>query len=92
MTFYTFVIEHPSIISDILIISLCSTIGMVIIYYTISQFGNLALGFVTTTRKIFTVIFSIVIFKHKINNFQYACIGAVFLVIFYEFYEKYEKS
>ena len=84
--FLEFVRVHPAVVRDIVILSLLGTAGQVFIFYTIANFSALLLSIVTTTRKFFTVLFSIVFYNHELNYFQWLSIGLVFLGVFIEMF------
>lgn len=53
-------------------------IGQVIVYYIISLFGPVVLTIVTTSRKFFTVLISIIIFDHSLNILQWMSVVFIF--------------
>jgi len=63
---YAFCQRNPEVLWAILIYSLASAVGQNFIYYTITQFNPLVLTTVTTTRKIFTTIYSV--FRNPANS------------------------
>ncbi|CAG0914003.1 unnamed protein product [Notodromas monacha] len=73
--FIMFVMEHTHLIWDIMIFSVASALGQFFIFLTVSEFGPLPLSLITTTRKFFTVLASVVIFGHHIAPRQW--FGAV---------------
>ncbi|EGR32304.1 hypothetical protein IMG5_088880 [Ichthyophthirius multifiliis] len=77
---------------DILSISFMGCIGQVFIFYTIKNFGPFLLALVTTTRKFFTVLCSIVYFGHVLNGYQWACVGLVLVGVSIELIESYKKK
>jgi len=77
--FVKFVIDHPLVLPDLVLLALLGTFGQVFIFYTIFNFSPLFLSIVTTTRKFFTVLVSIVIYKHPVNTTQWLSIGLVFV-------------
>jgi UDP-galactose transporter B1 len=62
-----FCTANPDIMSKIIKFSLCSAVGQSFIFYTISNFDPLVLSTVTTTRKIFSVILSILLKGHSLS-------------------------
>ena len=78
MSNYAFSVKHPQIIQDMGILSLVSAIGQVFIYRMIKQFKQHIVPFVITTRKIFTVVISIVLFGHKTTMLQVFGIVLIF--------------
>jgi len=62
-----------------------STIGQMFVYRMIKQFKQHFVPFVITTRKIFTVGLSIIVYKHATNVWQILGLILVFGVVKYEF-------
>merc|ERR1719240_2188493 len=54
-----FCTKYPEVMNAILLYSLASAVGQVFIYYTVTEFGPLLLTTVTTTRKIFSTLYSV---------------------------------
>jgi len=82
--FFKFVIENPLVIKDLLLLAILGTFGQIFIFYTIANFSPLILSIVTTTRKFFTVLASILIYNHHVNMYQWMAIGLVFAGVFVE--------
>lgn len=49
------------------------------IYYTINQFGSLTCTTVTTTRKFFTILASVIWFGHDVTPLQWFAVALVFI-------------
>lgn len=79
-----FCIEHPSVIKYILIISILQVLGQVSVYFIVSNFKQHIFPLIGTTRKIFTVLLSIIVFGHHVNYIQWAAILLVFAGLAYE--------
>lgn len=85
-----FVYDHPSFGVDIVINSVTGTICQLFVYYLIQKFRQHIVPFIVTTRKIFSVVISILWFNHKIGPMQWMGIGTVFLAAIFDFmWEKY---
>ena len=82
--FIKFVIEYPLVIKDLVLLAVLGTFGQIFIFYTIANFSPLILSIVTTTRKFFTVLASIVIYNHPVTGMQWVAIGLVFIGVFIE--------
>ena len=70
--------------------ALSSVIGQLFVYYTITEFDSLVLSTVTTTRKIFSTVYSA--FRkpeNALNATQWGGCGLVFAALGYELLEKY---
>jgi len=61
-----FCTRHPEVMNAMLIYSLASAVGQNFIYYTVTEFGPLLLTTVTTTRKIFSTLYSV--FRNPENS------------------------
>jgi len=61
---------------------MCSAFGQSFIYLALLEFGSLVLSVVTTVRKFFSILFSIVWFRHPISFAQWIGIGLVFMGLF----------
>ena len=65
-------IANPEIMSKIFRFSICSAVGQSFIFYTIANFDPLVLSTVTTTRKIFSVLLSILLKGHSLSAVGWA--------------------
>lgn len=61
-----------------------SVIGNLFVYATISLLGPLNLSLITTTRKIFSIFFSIILNGHVMDAYKIAGISLVILGIILE--------
>ncbi|KAM3415831.1 hypothetical protein BST61_g9338 [Cercospora zeina] len=88
-----FIQKHPAVGWDILGFAASGALGQVFIFMTLSLFGSLLLVGITVTRKMLTMIISVIWFGHSLNHMQYAGIGLVFGAIGMEGYlSKVEKE
>ena len=74
-----FVIRHIEILYEILLFCILSAAGQYCILYTLFKFDSLVLTTITTTRKFFTILISILYYGHSLSLNQW--IG-VFIVFF----------
>lgn len=72
---------HPRIWIDIGLFSVCGALGQVFIFYTLQNFGSLVLVTVTVTRKMLSIILSVVWFGHVLSLGQWVAVGIVFFGI-----------
>jgi UDP-galactose transporter B1 len=70
--------KSPDFTKALLIFSLCSALGQCFIYYTVTEFTPLILSTVTTTRKIFSTVYSV--FRYPGNSLNEMQWGGCFLV------------
>jgi UDP-galactose transporter B1 len=75
LSFALFIQRHPFIIYEMITFSIASALGQFFIFVMVSDFGPLPCSIVTTTRKFFTVLASVVFFGNVLTNIQW--LGAV---------------
>jgi len=83
-----FIMANPAIQTKILVFSACSAVGQSFIFYTIANFDPLVCTTVTTTRKIFTVLLSILTKGHAMNTQGWAGISLACFGILAEMQQK----
>ncbi|KAL9579389.1 MAG: hypothetical protein Q9212_005136 [Teloschistes hypoglaucus] len=74
----TFIRTHPSVGKDILLFAVCGAVGQIFIYYTLAKFSSLLLVTVTVTRKMLTMMLSVLWFGHRLSGMQWVGVGLVF--------------
>ncbi|CAH2036048.1 unnamed protein product, partial [Iphiclides podalirius] len=85
--FVAFVTQYPEILVYLAGFALMGALGQLFIFYMVAEFGPLPCSVVTTTRKFFTVLASVIFFGNVLLSRQW--IGAIlvfsglFLDIFY---------
>ena len=77
---------------SLLYFSACSAAGQSFIFYTISVFDPLVCSTVTTTRKIFSVLFSIVIYGHSMSAQRWAGVALASLGVLGELQSKFKPK
>lgn len=88
-----YVIAHPELLKDIITFSLCSALGQQFIFLTIVGPGPLACTTITTTRKFFTVLLSVVLYpENSLNVYQWASVLLVFAGLGVELDDKRRKA
>ncbi|KAJ7254319.1 UAA transporter [Mycena haematopus] len=83
-----FVYTHPSIKIPLLQFAITGALGQLFIFETLQHFGSLTLVTVTLTRKMFTMLLSVVVYNHKLNAGQWLGAGVVFAGISVEAFVK----
>ncbi|KAF2092117.1 UAA transporter [Saccharata proteae CBS 121410] len=73
-----FVSKYPEVGMDVLLFAACGAVGQVFIFYTLAQFSSLLLVTVTVTRKMLTMVLSVLWFGHSISGMQWLGVGLVF--------------
>jgi UDP-galactose transporter B1 len=64
---WNFCSAHPQILTLVIQFSCCSAIGQSFIFYTVANFDPLVCSTVTTTRKIVSVLLSIILKGHTLS-------------------------
>jgi len=70
--------RHPEILLDLVWLGCTSGVGQHAIIFIIRNFNSLVLSIVTTTRKLFTILISILWFGHSLSWIQWLAMGLVF--------------
>lgn len=78
-SFLSFSERHPSIFYNILLFGLTSALGQTFIFMTVVYFGPLTCSIVTTTRKFFTILGSVILFGNVMTEMQWIGTILVFL-------------
>ncbi|KAG1840573.1 UDP-galactose transporter, partial [Suillus subalutaceus] len=73
-----FIRTHPSVIVPLVQFSLTGALGQLFIFETLQHFGSLTLVMITLTRKMFTMVLSVVVYDHKLTVGQWVGAGIVF--------------
>lgn len=76
--FISFINKFSFVIWSILQFSIMSAVGQLFIFLTITSFGPLSCSLVTTTRKFFTVLFSVLLFGNSLTGQQWLGTALVF--------------
>merc|ERR1719450_10242 len=82
MEFVSFIQRHPAVIWQLATFSVASALGQFFIFMCVSEFGPLPCSIITTTRKFFTVLGSVILFGNTLLPHQWAGAVLVFTGIF----------
>ena len=87
---YQFLQHNPEVVRYNIITAITSATGQLCIFYTIKEFGPIVFTVVMTTRQMFSICISAIVFGHVIS--PTAGLGAilVFGVLFYQIRRKYK--
>ncbi|CAM9525799.1 unnamed protein product [Phaeothamnion confervicola] len=86
-----FCAANPSVATWLAGFALTAAAGQNFIYYTIRAFNPLVCTTITTTRKFFTILCSVVVFGHPMKPQQWCGVALVFAGIGGEMFGKYRK-
>jgi solute carrier family 35 (UDP-galactose transporter), member B1 len=73
-----FISANPEILWHIGAFCIISCIGQTFIFYAVTTLGSLICSLVTTTRKLFTVLLSVLFVGHNLTRTQAAGVAIVF--------------
>jgi UDP-galactose transporter B1 len=73
-----FLTRHPQAWIDVLGFCACGAVGQLFIFYTLSHFDSVLLVTVTVTRKMITMVLSVLWFGHALTTGQWAGVALVF--------------
>ena len=79
LEFISFINKHPAIIWQLASFSCASALGQFFIFMCVSEFGPLPCSIITTTRKFFTVLASVIIFGNTLLARQWCGTFLVFI-------------
>ena len=74
----TFIQKYPAVGYDVIAFAACGAVGQVFIFYTLAKFSSLLLVTITVTRKMLTMLLSVVWFGHRLTAGQWLGVGLVF--------------
>ncbi|OBT77941.1 hypothetical protein VF21_04343 [Pseudogymnoascus sp. 05NY08] len=77
-TAMSFLNRNPSAWLDVLGFAACGAVGQLFIFYTLSVFDSVLLVTVTVTRKMCTMVLSVLWFGHRLSGGQWVGVGLVF--------------
>lgn len=77
-SFVEFVLRYPYLIRDLLMFGCTSALGQNFIFTTVATFGPLTCSIMTTTRKFFTILGSVIIFANPLTERQWVGVVLVF--------------
>ncbi|GFS23440.1 solute carrier family 35 member B1 [Elysia marginata] len=78
-SFVSFAHRYPGVLFHMISFSLASALGQMFIFMTVTSFGPLTCSIVTTTRKFFTILASVIIFQNPMSSRQWLGTSLVFV-------------
>lgn len=82
----------PRVQMDVLQFCICASVGQVLLFGLMREFGSLTWVTVSVTRKLFTVLLSVIMFKHAVKPSQWLGIVAVAVGLLLELSMQYVKQ
>lgn len=83
-----FLKTHPDALKALAQFAITGALGQLFIFETLQHFGSLTLVTITLTRKLFTMLLSVVVYNHTLTAGQWAGTGIVFAGISVEAWVK----
>lgn len=77
-----FMMADLSALSDSVVLSVTSAMGQLFIFYTVKEFGPVVFTIMMTTRQIFSLFLSCLLFSHPMHLLGWIGASVVFLVVF----------
>ncbi|RWS09187.1 adenosine 3', partial [Dinothrombium tinctorium] len=86
------IFSSSQLTKDCIMLSICSAIGQLFVFFTISTFGAIVFVTIMTLRQALAILLSCIIYGHSLTTV--ACIGIsiVFITLFVQTYMKCKKS
>jgi adenosine 3'-phospho 5'-phosphosulfate transporter B2 len=79
---FIFIMGDAKALTHMIILSITSATGQLFIYYTVKEFGPVTFTIIMTTRQIFSLFFSCLLFAHPMKAMGWIGAVVVFLVLF----------
>ena len=86
---WEFLTANPVVLKYNIITAITSASGQLCIFYTIKEFGPIVFTIIMTTRQMFSICISAVVFGHTISLKAFTGAVLVFSVLFYQIRRKY---
>jgi adenosine 3'-phospho 5'-phosphosulfate transporter B2 len=86
---WEFLAANPIVLRYSIITAITSASGQLCIFYTIKEFGPIVFTVIMTTRQMFSICISSVVFGHTISAKAFVGAFLVFSVLFYQIRRKY---
>lgn len=80
--------DNNKILMDLFKFCLCGSLGQIFIFITLQEFNSVVLVTVTVTRKMLSMIISVLLFGHVLNMFQWLGLLLVFFGVGLESFVK----
>jgi UDP-galactose transporter B1 len=77
----TYILKNPAIARNVLLVCICSAAGQCFIFYVITTFDPLVCTTITTTRKMFSVLFSLCFKGHILSEIGFLGMALAILAL-----------
>ncbi|PRD27157.1 UNVERIFIED_CONTAM: Slc35b2 [Trichonephila clavipes] len=83
---FIFLMKFSSFLWDCILLSICSAVGQLFIFYTISEFGAVAFVIMMTIRQVLAILLSCIIYQHTLTFYRIFGVLIVFSTVFLRIY------
>ena len=90
--FINFIQAYPDVIQKICYLSAAGACGQIFIFKTVSDLGPLPLSIITTSRKLISVVISVILFQNPFSRNQLLGTVIVFAALFADVWEGSRSS
>eukprot|EP01054_Gregarina_sp_Poly1_P006326 Gregarina_sp_Poly_1__6325@NODE_3364_length_1150_cov_108_083102_g521_i2_p1_GENE_NODE_3364_length_1150_cov_108_083102_g521_i2NODE_3364_length_1150_cov_108_083102_g521_i2_p1_ORF_typecomplete_len180_score14_47UAA/PF08449_11/7_1e36EamA/PF00892_20/5_7e12TPT/PF03151_16/9_6e10Nuc_sug_transp/PF04142_15/8_5e06SLC35F/PF06027_12/3_1e05PUNUT/PF16913_5/0_027Multi_Drug_Res/PF00893_19/0_067TraL/PF07178_11/2_1e03TraL/PF07178_11/0_73TraL/PF07178_11/1_9e02CRTlike/PF08627_10/26CRTlike/PF08627_10/1_6_NODE_3364_lengt len=84
--------QWTDFIPKIVAFVICGAAGQVCVVQVLRKLGSLQLTLITTSRKFFAIILSVIWFRHSLNGAQWLSVALIFLSALLKYYAKTHKN
>jgi len=85
---FAIIANDPDLMRAMMLLSVVVGFGQIFIFLTITWYSSLVCTTITTTRKFFTILFSVIHFGHKFSMWQWISTGMVFIGLYLSIFAK----
>lgn len=86
MRSFLFLMKFSNFLWDCVLLSICSAVGQLFIFYTISEFGPVAFVIIMTVRQVLAILLSCMIYNHTLTVSRILGVFIVFSTVFLRIY------
>lgn len=86
LTSIAFIMADSRALLHMVILSITSATGQLFIFYTIKEFGPVIFTIIMTTRQIFSLVLSCILFAHRMKALSWVGALVSFSIVFYRIY------
>lgn len=80
------------LLRDLMLMSIMSSVGQMLIYYTIKRFGSVVFSVIMTLRQFMSILLSCALYGHQLNFGSDIGLMLVFLVVSFQVWHKSRRS
>lgn len=89
---FLFLVKFPNFMWDCVLLSVCSAVGQLFIFYTISKFGPVTFVIMMTVRQVLAILLSCIVYNHNLTPSRIIGVFIVFFTVFLRIYLNYRTK